>query len=148
MIMKVLFVCTGNTCRSPMAEAIFNNLCAEKGLNGIAISRGTNVFMPQKINTKSVCALEKIGIMGFKHIAQQLTEEDVKNSDKVITMESSHKMAIRSALSEYKDKVFTLHDLAYGKEGDITDPFGGTQEDYDSCAQKIKDAVNELCLKL
>lgn len=146
--MKFLFVCTGNTCRSPMAEAIFNDLCAKNAMNHTAESRGTNVFMPQKINTGSVCALEKLGISDFRHTAQQLTEEDLKNFDRIITMEASHKMSIRTAVPKYKDKVITLYDFAYGKEGDISDPFGGTQEVYDNCAQKIKDAVNKICSQL
>ena len=146
--MKVLFVCTGNTCRSPMAEAIFNYLSVQKSLPDISVSRGTNVFMPQKINPKSVNSLCKLGINDFNHTATQLTREDIEEADIVITMTSSQKMSLRSLVSNNKDKIITLLDKAYGKEADIADPFGGSQEVYDQCAKEIFEAIQKiLCTK-
>ncbi len=142
--MNVLFVCTGNTCRSPMAEAIFNHISAKNGKEHKAISRGTNVFFPQPINQKSVFALKEIGIDAQKHLSSQITQDDIKSSDLVLTMSSSHKMALKSAFPKYKDKIYTLSEKAYGREEDIEDPFGQNQEIYNLCLKSIYTAVDKI----
>ena len=145
--MNVLFVCTGNTCRSPMAEAVFNHISVKKSGEHKAISRGTNVFFPQPINSKSVCALKEIGIDSGSHLSAQITQDDIKSCDLVLTMSSSHKMALKSAFPKYKDKIYTLSEKAYGREEDIEDPFGQSQEVYNLCLKSIYDAVDKiLCM--
>ena len=144
--MKILFVCTGNTCRSPMAEAIFNKI--NTSVEHTAASRGTNVFFPQNISPKAKNALEAMGINSFVHKSQQITEDDIKESDLILTMTSSHKMALKTACPKYKQKVFTLNEKAFGKDYDISDPYGLTQEDYDICAKQILDAVEKIICTL
>ena len=142
--MKVLFVCTGNTCRSPMAEAIFNNLCLENKSEHSAFSRGINVIIPQAISEKSRISLSNKNIPTDKKLSKQLVFEDVKNADLILTMTASHKMTLKSVFPEFKSKIYTLNEKAFGKDSDIADPFGLPQESYDKCCDEIADAVGEL----
>lgn len=146
--MNILFVCTGNTCRSPMAEAVFNHLCSAKNSEHQAFSRGLNVIIPQPVSSKSVEALKNKNIELKKTFSQQLTNEDVKNADLILTMTSGHKMTLKSVFPGYKDKIYTLNEKAYSKDSDIADPFGGEQEVYNECCEEITGAVEKLLCTL
>ena len=146
--MNILFVCTGNTCRSPMAEAVFNHLCSEKKSEHKSFSRGLNVIIPQPISSKSIEALKNKNIEIKKTISQQLTNEDVKNADLILTMTSGHKMTLKSVFPEYKEKIYTLNEKAYSKESDIADPFGRRQDVYNECCEEIIGAVEKLLCTL
>ncbi len=131
-----------------MAEALFNKICIDNNLEHLSISRGLSVFFPQPVNPKSQESLKKQGISDFKHTALGITENDVAECDVILTMTSSHKLALKAAFPKYKSKIFTINEKAYGKESDIEDPFGGNQEVYDKCSLEIKEAVLKiLCIK-
>ena len=143
--MKILFVCTGNTCRSPMAEAIFNKFKSSD--EHIAFSRGTNVFFSQNISPKAKNALESMGIHDFSHKSVQISEDDIRDSDLILTMTSAQKMTLKSVCPKFKHKIFTLNEKAIGKDSDIFDPYGLSQEEYDICAKQIFYAVEKfLCI--
>ena len=142
--MIVLFICTGNTCRSPIAEAVYNHYSTNLEEN-YAFSRGTSVFMPQSINPKSAYVLEKHGIdFNLDFCSCQLSTKDMEKADIILTMTSEQKLLLKNAFPNYKFKIYSLCEKAYGKDGDIDDPFGGSIEIYMHTCDEILKAVKNI----
>ncbi len=135
---NILVVCTGNTCRSPLAEAYLKKYGSEH-VN--VKSAGISAAYGHAISNGSKKVLEKEGIE-LNHASQPLSEELIQWADEVLTMSSTHKQIVEERYPH--QNVSTLQEAA-GKEGhDIQDPFGGTDEDYEQTAKMIKKAVKDF----
>ena len=130
--MNILFVCTGNTCRSPMAEGYLRS----KGIDGVTVlSRGlASDGSPVSLNSKT--AMAEVGIDISGHISRQITDRDIKNADKIICLSPSHRAVLLSAGAP-QEKLYIL-----GKG--ISDPFGGDITVYRRCRDEIFAAIDEL----
>lgn len=151
--MNILFVCTGNTCRSSMAEGVFKHLIKISNIEDINVSSaGISAFEGDKANEKAVYTLNKKGIDILNHKARQLSKEIINGSDLILTMTNSHKRLILNAMPEYLHKVYTLKEYALiinnevtaGKNLDIDDPFGLDYNVY----EKVSDEIEEQLIKL
>lgn len=140
--MKILFVCTGNTCRSPMAQGIAQKTASDRNMQIQALSAGIMVAPGSKVSNFSVESLKEYNIDISSHIPTQLDLNILSESDLVVTMTKAHKEMIINASPQFADKVkafcdFTLYD-------DISDPYGADLNTYKKCASQIYDAVVKL----
>lgn len=135
---RILFVCTGNTCRSSMAEGICKNLLAARGIEDVEVSSaGIYALTGMPASSEAVDALAEWGIDLSGHRARLLTPEMVKEADLVLTMTSHHKKAVLEMSPEEKEKVFTLTEYV-GFGGDIADPIGKPFFFYRQYAEEIR----------
>ena len=134
--MKVLFVCAGNTCRSPLAQGICEKLYEEKGIE--AKSAGLFVFEPSPASEHGVQILKEIGVDMTGHISQSVSEEMLDWCDRAYAMTYPHYEVFRKRFREYADKIFMLDDL-----NDVQDPFGHGRDKYDECARHLVRAIKK-----
>ena len=144
---KILFVCTGNTCRSSMAEAIFNNIAKEKStLDMKAESAGIEAIDGMPANDKAIETLKRRGIDMSPHKSKKIKSTHIDESEIVLTMTRLHKNQLLAAFPKARGKVFTL--LEYAGDGsttaDVADPYGQSAEIYERSADIIEKAITQI----
>lgn len=146
-IKNILFVCTGNICRSPFAAGLLKKLVTQKGFEGIAADSAGLLALPGNSAShlaQRVAAEYGVDLSG--HNAKSVSKDLMAWSDLVLVMEKSHEQALISAFPEAAGKLLLLRHFArYGsRRRGIADPYGLEYDAYRFCFLDIDDSVSGL----
>jgi protein-tyrosine-phosphatase len=145
--MKIIFVCTGNTCRSPMAESFAYYYNDKYGLDIKSLSRGLMARDGSSPNKNAVIAMKSYDLDINDHRSNSLKQYEIDEDTLILAMTKHHIDYIKQTFLVEENQLFLLKGFA-GEEEEITDPFGMSQEIYNSCAKEIKVSVKNVFKKL
>lgn len=140
-IKLVLFVCTGNTCRSPMAAALFNEMAA--GNEFRAESAGLAAFAGDPASDPSIRALAYLGGLDLAgHRSRSITPYLVDSAEWILTMTTAQAQTLRQIFPEAAAKIHSLGEMT--GMGQVSDPFGGDDDVYLATALQLQSMVGRL----
>lgn len=151
--LKILFVCSGNTCRSSMAEAIAKKKIKEMNPNGDGgekikvMSAGTGAFPGSPASPQAVEVLKRKDIDLSDHKSQRISPDMLDKADFIFTMTVIQKQQVLFMNPAAKGKTFTLKEFAYPDSLDdlnIADPYGGDVDCYEKCAEQLEAAIQKM----
>lgn len=139
----IMFVCTANICRSPIAEKLFNHYAHQEGLKVAGDSSGLmDGGTPISLNSMQLL-LEK-GIMEAQfHVSKSITQEMVRDSWLILTMEERQRDFLHEKEPNSKHKIMTLNEIV-GESGDVKDPYGSQLDNYRVTYGIIEDRILRL----
>lgn len=146
----ILFVCSGNTCRSPMAEGILKKYLLQNNLDNKfdVSSAGIFAFEGDTANIKSqlVCTENAIDISG--HQSKLLDSQTVNSADYIIAMTKELKAQIANRYLDDINKIYTLGEIAKNPESNIPDPFGQSLDIYRNTYDMLDALIKEFVQRL
>lgn len=141
--MKIIFVCSGNTCRSPMAEYILKNKIKFAGIKGVKVkSAGLSTEDGLPMSENSFNALKLLGVKPYGFKSRRLKLSDVDKADLILCMTNMHKFALK----DFTDKVKTISEYTGIEE--VTDPYGKDIMEYIKTSHLLEDACNIILEKI
>jgi protein-tyrosine-phosphatase len=149
---NILFLCTGNTCRSPIAKVLFEDMLSRGELrHRVRVeSAGTMAAEGGPASPFAVEVCRGHGLELSSHNSKTITDKLIADSDLIIVMQASHQDYLTRSGSVNRKKIRLLSEFATGggKNRDIEDPFGGTKEQYELTFTKIKNSLEGLLVYL
>lgn len=148
--MNVLFVCLGNICRSPLAEAVFNHKVRESKFEFQSDSCGTGAYhIGHQPDPRTIKTAERNGI-AIDHFARQLNAQDLLDFDYIVAMdESNHSNILRLPdAGRYKHKIVMMRDFDPVGKGDVPDPYYGTMNDFQEVFEILDRSMDEFLKRI
>ena len=140
---RLVFVCTGNTCRSPMAEGLFRPRLAD-GCGWEVLSAGLHVQVGAPPSPEAVEAAAEAGADIARHRVRSMTDALAFSATLLVGMTAAHAAELRRRFPFAAGKVRVLGEYGPGPVRDIADPFGGTPADYRACLRDMLPCLDGL----
>lgn len=147
--MKIMFICTGNICRSAMAHWLMKKKLEEKNISNVEVYSSGIYAMKNDISTdEAIEVMEEYGVDLKPHRATLTSKSNIEKMDLILCMTSAHKQNLVNTYPDLVDKIYTLKEYVEVDEIDIKDPWGYTIVTYRYCAAEIDKCLDKLIEKI
>jgi protein-tyrosine-phosphatase len=140
--MHIIFVCTGNTCRSPMAEALLREALAARGIDQVTVtSAGTGAWEGAPVSEGAYLVGLEHGLDLSEHRARLLTRDLVREADLVLTMSGHHLARVAELGGEHKVHLLGGYAGRDAARCEVSDPFGGDLANYRTTFAELQELI-------